>query len=276
MGPNALPVPEAGDGLIEQGIKLKTAVDLHFMNGDQTQNLFLQFDYPFLNNNISVGFCVVPIEYYRLDNNIRDERLARTADPHGFSGGDLYFWTNIQLIRNKLKWPDIRFRMACRTASGGNLEDARFTDMPGYYFDISFGKSFYRNTDKNCWLRWYGMLGFYCWQTNVVNYSQNDAGLFAGGLKWQYHKILINNSVSGYIGYIGMKHQILIRNTSKPHVYSKDQPVVYRFDISTRKGKYEYGFRFQQGLHDFKYSTFRLSVSYFFRHIGVDNSTDQG
>ncbi|MCX6258355.1 MAG: hypothetical protein NTW49_10740 [Bacteroidia bacterium] len=264
MGPNALPVPEAEDGLIEPGIKFKTALDFHFMKGDQTQDLYLQFSHPFCNNMISVGFSAVPAEHYQLDTTIRDERLVRFANPHGFAGGDIIFWTNIQLIKNRPGWPDVLFNMACRTASGGDLQDARYTDMPGYYFDLSFGKSFLQNKEKNSWLRWYLMLGFYCWQTNLTAYSQNDAGLFGGGLKLNLNDILINNSISGYIGYIGMKHIIMIPDSSKPHEYAKDQPVVYRLDISKVSGKYEYGFRFQQGLHDFKYSTFRVSLSYFF------------
>jgi hypothetical protein len=264
LGPNALPVPEADDGLIGHGIKLKTALDLHFMKGDRTQNLFLQFSHPFWNNNISVGFSVVPVEHYRLDHNIRDERRARHSDPEAFGGGDFYFWTNVQLIKNAPKLPDILFGMYCRTASGGNLADARFTDAPGYYFNLSFGKSFYNNAEKNTDLRWYGMIGFYCWQTNINYYAQNDAGLFAGGVKLKWHKIIINNSASGYIGYIGMKNWVMFPNSDKPQTYQKDQPVVYRFDFLRTSGKFDYGIRFQKGLHDFGYSTVRISLTYQF------------
>jgi len=50
--------------------------------------------------------------------------------------------------------------MACKTASG-NLDKARFTDTPSYWFDLSTGKDFNFN---ELVVRPYAMLGFMAWQ----------------------------------------------------------------------------------------------------------------
>ena len=83
FGPNALPVPEIRDALIGSRASLEARADLHFSRGDDTQNLFMKFRYPFLDGRVAVEAYGVPIEHYVLDTVTRDERAARSRDPRG-------------------------------------------------------------------------------------------------------------------------------------------------------------------------------------------------
>lgn len=262
MGPNALPVPEIRTGLLTSDSKFVTAAEMHSIKGDITENLYLGYDQILPGNRASVCFFMVPVEYYQLDREMRNSRLCRSADPHGIAAGDLYFGTDIQLLKDKPGTPDILFGMYCRTASGGSLGNARFTDTPGYYFDFSFGKDFRKDTLQNSKLRWYAMFGFYCWQTNLNDYPQNDAPMIGAGIKYQRKSLSINNSISGYFGYIGAKKYVVVKDSDKPVTYSGDIPFVYRLDIEKSSGKYIYGIRFQQGIHDDWYSSVRISLSF--------------
>lgn len=246
MGPNALPVPEIRDALIERRIFFETAADLHFSSGDNTQDLFLKFHYPFWDGRIAVELYGVPIEHFVMDSITRDERRGRDLDARGFAAGDLYIATMIQLLRDHGKCPDLLLGITLRAASGGNLGNARYTDAPGYFFDLSAGKSF--KTGDKLSLRPYVMLGFYIWQTNRDDYRQNDALLYGAGLSLYGNNFECNAKFGGYKGYIG----------------NGDAPMVFRANTIYKFKNTDLKLTFQQGLHDFNYSTIRLGAVFYF------------
>ena len=212
MGPNALPVPEIRQGYIEQRISLETRADLHFSTGDNTQNLFLKLRFPFWKGRLAVEMYGVPVEYFKMDTLTRDERRGRDRNPEGFAAGDIYIGTLIQLLRDRGSWPDLLLGMTFRTATGGNLSNARYTDAPGYFFDLSAGKSF--KTGPKLFIRPFVMMGFYVWQTNLDNWRQNDAFLYGIGISLYNDNFECNAKYGGYKGYIG----------------NGDAPMVFRAD----------------------------------------------
>lgn len=242
LGPNALPVPEMKKGIIKPGTTLELGVDLHFMKGDPTQNLFARYYRSFAGNKIAIELYGVVLEHYAMSDSIRDVRVARDYDGKGTAIGDLYFSTLIQLVKDR-KFPDTVVRLAGRTASGGQLEAARYSDSPGYFFDFSFSKN-YAGRDEKMSFRPYASVGFYSWQTNDDMNLQNDA--FSGGigadLKWT--KWTVSNSVSGYSGY---KHE-------------RDRPVVYTFDLTHILARNEVRLQYLHGLRDWTYQTIKLSM----------------
>ena len=245
FGPNALPVPEITKGFVMDKGSIELAVDGHFSKGDNTQNLFTKLYYPIVANLIAIESYVVPIEHFKMDTATRDDRAARIKSGEGTAGGDIYFGTIIQLVKNK-KFPDIAIRLSCRTASGTNVSAARYTDAPGYFFDLSGGKDFKIKNSENKKIRVYGMLGFYSWQTNSEAHRQDDALLYGAGIDFSCEKYTISASSAGYIGYIN----------------NHDSPAVVRLNI-LRKGKsFNYGISTQYGLHDFYYKSIRLSLIY--------------
>ena len=136
MGPNALPVPKVRNALINEDVQLEAGSDFHFNKGDNTQNLFFGLFLPFAESKIAIEIYGVPLEHYNMDTVTRDERRAREKSTEGFASGDLYFGTVIQLIKNKRNLPDMTISLNAKTASGTNFENARFTDSPGYFFDL--------------------------------------------------------------------------------------------------------------------------------------------
>lgn len=248
MGPNALPVPEIGKGEMPTDLVFENRMDAHFMPGDKTRNLFTSLSVPF-SKRIAAQLYFVPLEHYDLSCELRLKRHTQWGrEGTGFAIGDVYFGTVMQLVKDKPKWPDILLRMYARTASGNKLYNLRFTDTPGYFFDLSFGKNLSAPIGES--IRIYGMSGFYVWHTFAERNHQNDAFLFGTGLDWQFGDWKVANQVGGYLGYIGVM----------------DKPVVYRGEVQYKKRQWEYFFRYQKGLHHFEYHTFSAGVKF---HYGL-------
>jgi hypothetical protein len=245
MGPNALPLPEIHKGRVRDRYYLEIAPEFHFSRGDQTFDVFTRFDWPVSPGKVNIGVSYVPFEIFRMDTLTRDERAARDYDGKGHSFGDIYVHTQIQLIKNRDKWPDIMLSANIKTASGTNLGSARHTDAPGYYFDISAGKDFPSRHPSIISLRPYILVGFYAYQTHHSDYLQNDCFLLGGGLDLRLSKLIISNKLGAYAGYFN----------------DGDRPFLYRLIISDSKQKpLSWSIRYQQGINDFKYSTFRVSA----------------
>ena len=248
MGPNALPVPEIRNGAIFPDAFVEMATDFHFSKGDDTQDLFGKLYVPLLDCKVALQTSAYIVEHYRTDEETRDERFARTFHTNGWAVGDIYFGAVIQILKDRGKWPDILFGANFKTASGGRLHDARYTDSPGYSFDISFGKSYPFKNNEHISLRPYFQLGFYVWQTHRVDYHQDDAFQYGGGVDLDIKNLRIANQLGGYSGYIG----------------NGDKPLVYRLQVLLQQQKLNYKVAFQQGLNDYPYSSFRISVAWKF------------
>jgi hypothetical protein len=248
MGPNALPVPELTNGRIDSSAELEVAGDYHYSKGDKTTGFYLRGSLPLYENRVSFSVDVVPYEWFRMDTATRDERAARTQSGEGGAGGDIYFYSNIQLVRNKEYLPDILFRAAMRTASGTNLGNARYTDAPGYFFDVSAGKNY--SLKKNI-LRLYVLGGFYTYQTYDLNHPQNDCLLYGIGADIHFSKIIFSQSLAGYSGYLNIG----------------DKPMVYRASVRLKNKMFDWKFSYQVGLNDYDYQRFRLSLIF---HLSAD------
>lgn len=243
FGPNALPVPEIQKGVTGDKAFVEFAADGHFSKGDKTQNLFTKLYYPVVPGIAAIEGYVVPIENYQMDTITRDERASRDRDGRGIAGGDIYFGTIVQLVKSK-KIPDMALRFSTRTASGTNVSAARYTDAPGYFFDLSLGKEYSNENLLLNKIRWYAMIGFYSWQTNSARYRQDDAFLYGAGIDLTFSKIIITQSIGGYYGYIN----------------SDDRPVITRLSIIKKSEKLSYGLQLQSGLNDYPYNSVRIFI----------------
>lgn len=245
LGPNALPVPEIQKGFVGNKATLELAADGHFSKGDKTQNFFTKLYYPLVPKIVAIEGYVVPIEHYAYDTITRDIRASRDRDGKGIAGGDIYFGTIVQLVKDK-KFPDMALRLSMRTASGTKVSAARYTDAPGYFFDLSLGKESVSEKNELRKFRWYLMIGFYSWQTNSGDYRQDDAFLYGAGADFTFSKVTLSPCMGGYFGYIN----------------NHDRPVVARFGISRNSGKNIFGLRFQKGISDFPYTTAEIFFRY--------------
>lgn len=242
LGPNALPVPDVKKGIVPLGTNLEIGFDYHFMEGDPTQDIFAKYYRSFAEGKIAIELYGVIAEHYNMSDFIRDERISRDFDGKGFANGDLYFSTLVQLVKGR-KFPDTMVRMAGKTAAGNQLEGARNTDSPGYFFDFSFSKSYAGRKENHSFLP-YASFGFYSWQTNDEANLQNDAFMYGLGAEIKCMHWTISNSLSGYSGY----------------KKERDKPMVYTIDLNRQFRNKTFRIQYLHGLRDWTYRTVRLSL----------------
>jgi hypothetical protein len=245
LGPNALPVPRIGNGNIDSISSISLTGNLHFSKGDNTQNLTLYGNYFLVKGLISFDVSWVPYEYYTMSHEMKEKRNVFSHfyyDRH--ATGDIHLNTNIRLLKKWEKQVQLALRLGYRFPTSSGLGMARFTDAPGYYFDLSFGKPFHSTN-----LKWVGMMGFYSWQLISDTHRQNDAFLFGSGLEWNTKTLRLQSYVAGYIGYMNN---------------GGDKPVVFRTSLEKKLKRTSLLAGFQQGLHDFRYTSVEMGLKYRF------------
>ena len=248
LGPNALPVPEVKKGIITPNSEFEFTISNHFHPGDPTEDISAKIFIPFAKNKIAVEFYGVILEHYSFSEKIRDERFARDRDGKGYAAGDLNFSTVIQIFKDR-KFPNTLLRFTGRTASATKMSAARYTDTPGYFFDLSFSRPTHDKTDNI--LVPFGSFGFYCWQTNDDKNFQNDAYMYAAGLDYLKSNWLFSASVSGYSGY-----------------KKYDKPVQLNVDIrKDLNQKTAIRFQYLNGFRDWEYKTIRFSFFWKFNPV---------
>lgn len=240
FGPNALPVPHVQKGELVRTTEFEFTASNHFREGDPTQDISGYLHIPFSKNKIAVEMYGVVFEHFAFSEEIRNKRFSRIEDGKGTAIGDFYFSTLIQVIKDR-KFPNTLFRFATKTASGNQLEGARYTDSPAYFLDLSFSKIF-GNSETGA-IKPYGMIGFYTWQTNDELNLQNDALLYGLGADFQKNNWLMSASWSGYSGY---KNE-------------RDRPMQLHFDVRKDFEKKAVRFQYHHGLRDWSYKTIRFS-----------------
>ncbi len=241
LGPNALPVPQVKKGFIEDSTEVEITFSNHFHSGDPTQDISGGIFIPFANNKVAIEMYGVILERYAFSDEIRNERIARDRDGKGLAIGDFYFSTLIQISEDR-NFPNTLLRVALKTASGNQLEAARYSDSPGYFFDLSFSETL--GEIQTGLFRPFGAIGFYSWQTNDELNLQNDALMYALGTDFESQKWLLSASWSGYSGYKNRR----------------DRPMQLNFDLRKDFRNKAVKIQYQQSLRSWGYKTLRISL----------------
>lgn len=243
LGPNALPIPSLPNGLLQEKGFLALDGFSHSATGDQTFNpVFTGYVLP-APGKVALELQWIPLEYFSMSHARKTERrVFHLFYDSRWATGDVLLNTYIQLLRRPQSSADALLRIGYRFPSSSMLGAARFTDAPGYFFDLSAGKPLGPN-----W-RLSGMLGFYVWQTNRDDRLQNDAFLFGAGLShttpgWEW-----TASFRGYWGYMG----------------SGDDPMAASLSLQRRApGRFAWRLGVQQGLLDLRYSTLFVGAIFY-------------
>lgn len=244
MGPNALPVPLINTGSIDSSHSLTLTGNFHFSKGDKTQNIVLYGNYCLVKDFISIDASWLPYENYRMDHTTKEKRHVFSHYYYQHRAiGDVIINTNIRLLNKVRDKIQLAFRMGYRIPTSGDLGSARFTDAPGYYFDLGSAKPMGR---KKEW-KWINMIGFYVWQTYRADHRQDDAFLFGTGFEWSRNALKMQTYFTGYLGY-----------------EEGDKPLLLRSTLEKRFKKISALLRLQYGLHDFDYSSIETGLRYSF------------
>ncbi|TXC76257.1 hypothetical protein [Luteibaculum oceani] len=243
FGPNALPVPEIHQGTLPSAASFTASINQHFGRGNSTTNPFFSFQTPLYSKKVGLEISMVPIEYFKMDTITRDERRVRDRDGKGWTAGDVHISTQIKLLDANDRRPDISLLIHLKTASGGGLGAARYTDTPGYHFAFSVGKTSNPVSKSLQSYRWYSIVGFMAYQTYRTDYRQNDALIYGVGNQIQTKSLNLQTELGGYFGYIN----------------NGDRPLLLRIKLEGKLGNWKkVFFQFQQGLHDFPYSSITI------------------
>lgn len=240
FGANAFPMPELVGGRLSSRWEVELRGEYHTMPGDKTKDVFARLYIPIAKGKAGVTISGVIREFYKTSPEVRDERHAVETESPIPCYGDVVLNCYYQVLRNE-KWADIVVSANLKTASGGRLCDARYTDAASYWFDCNIGRTLWQNDRAS--LRIQGLVGFYCWMTNNLIHRQNDALCYGLGLQGTYRSFSLDCDYSGIHGYRG----------------EGDKPMVIRTKLNYEIKKNIVSFRYKHGLKDHLYDTYSLA-----------------
>ncbi|MBR1808159.1 MAG: hypothetical protein IJ776_02075 [Paludibacteraceae bacterium] len=263
FGPNAFPVPDMTDGSTVRELTMEVAGDGFFgFQRDKTADIFARLRIPLFTDRVNLCLWMPVVEFYQsTDGRLASCRVLpenREKAMRGHEGGDVYVSTDIMFLREKAKCPAMTVRAAVKTASGGGFALARTYDAPGYFFDLSIGKSFFFGKDKNSntWnsgnisLRLAATAGFLCWQTD--NGRQNDAVMYGALLRLKHKYFSVEEVFSGYVGWEGDGDRPMTLKTK----------VAGHIAAPKAKGSFEPYVMYQYGIHDYPFHQLRIGLCY--------------
>lgn len=249
FGPNAFPVPDMLDGRVQKQLRVEIAGDGYLgFQGDKTADAFARVFVPLFTDRVNLTVWMPVMEWYEMSPaRMATCRVPDSLAHRGSGAGDAYFSTDIQILRDK-KWaPDIALRAACKSASGGQYELARHYDCPGYFMDLSVGKSWYlgeKQEANGVELRVAGSAGFLCWQTD--NGRQNDAVMYGLQLLMKSQYVSLRTTYSGYVGWEN----------------DGDKPMIIKGRLSGHAKQFEPYVEYQYGIKDYPFHMLRVGLAY--------------
>jgi len=244
FGPNALPVPELYDGRVPEKNQAEVSVDGFWGFGDQTQSLSTRLTYVPKPGRLSISLWGVLLEHYQTTPAVRDERASMVEDgEETFMIGDLYLSTLLSIFREKKYVPDVNLEIVLKTSASKSPYNARYFDTPGYWFDLTAGKSLKFQHSFVQELRFVGTYGFLCYQLNSAR--QNDASLYGAKVILSSQKWSFENGIHGYRGWLE----------------AGDKPRVLRSKLVYAQNDFHYFVQFQYALHDYPFHRLQAGVN---------------
>lgn len=254
FGPYAFPVPELLEGSICSDLHLEISGD--FASGniagkdfqDRTGAATFKASVPLWTDRATLSVWGEMHEWFSDTPQTRTARRVSSRYPlKEESAGNVYFSIDMLVLKENAKRPSIALRAATQSATGDKYEMARHYDAPGYFFDISTGKSF--DIGANGSFRASATAGFVCWQ--IDRGAQNDALMF--GAKTSYRNHLMTLSAE-YGQYTGLE--------KKKSGQSGDAPKSISLEASVHCGKVSPFMCWKKGLDDWPFSIIRAGVCF--------------
>lgn len=246
FGPYAFPVPDLLEARLDSKwmVELSQDIVIGDLAGKQNKDYTVAPTF-----KINIPLCRIATlsvwgEFHEWYYDTQKTREARRVNPDfplsSHDGGNLYFSLNLSLLQESEYVPAVTFRAVTLTATGDDYEYARHYDAPGYFFDLSAGKSF------KVWegeLRPSASIGFVCWQ--IDRGTQNDAFSVGAKVSYSCHYGKASVEYGQYSGREGVA----------------DSPKTLKADICYDAFKHIRPFVYwAKGLDDWPFSQWRLGV----------------
>ncbi|MDR1981719.1 MAG: hypothetical protein LBQ39_08915 [Tannerellaceae bacterium] len=247
FGPSAFPIPELRTGKSATRFEVELRGQYHSYTGDKTKDLFARALIPFVKGRAGLEINCLIVEDYKMTPETRDERNAVDTESPISYNGDVVICAFFQVVKSE-KWVDAMISLNLKTASGGRLCDARFTDAAAYWLDVTAGRDLLKNSAGDASLRLQAMAGFYCWMTNDVVHRQNDAISYGAGLTGVYRNMTLSTNLSGFYGYEN--------NGDRPLLWRNNLQYTYRNNCIS--------LRYNHGIKDYLYDTYSIGYIRYF------------
>ena len=206
-GPNALPVIDMSSG--ETSEELSVEISGSYFRGFDQSNTFtpnLRLNIPLFSRWVNLEAWYSVMDFYKVQTancKLHNSSIINTSSHWHNVAGDIYVSTNIQVLHRdwfkKEYIPSAVVRIGIKTASGGDFENRRFIDAPGYFLDLTLAEKI---EFENSWARSVsiaGAIGFYCWQTGRA--EQNDAYMYGLRAEFEARYLRLMTEWGGYSGW---------------------------------------------------------------------------
>jgi len=219
------------------------STDVFWGYGDQTQSLSTRLVWTPVPGKVSFSGWGVLAEHYQTTTTVRDQRASMVESGEGtLLIGDFYLSALVSLFSENTYRPDINLQVVLKTASSKTPSDARFMDTPGYWFNLTAGKSLPFKGSLLDELRFVGNIGFLCYQLNQVH--QNDAPLFGGKFLLTAGNWTLESGIHGYSGWLNQG----------------DKPLVLRSKLDFRRGASTFFLQYQHAFRDYPFRRLQTGV----------------
>lgn len=235
MGPNAFYFSNGLTGTVDTQYTLEVKGQSYFTKGEVTLNPFVSINIPF-GKFASLKLSGVPIEYFNTSHQLKtDRKIFWIGYYDQWAAGDLDVLFTGRLKKN----PDMSLLIGLKTASGGRLDLARFTDSPQYFFNyaISWG------SEKT---KYHATTGFTAWQTLDGDHPQDDGWTYAFSVEQSLGKQWkIRPELYGMLAYLK----------------DGDRPMIAKISLNHPFATGKFLFEITRGLVDFPFSGISLGYS---------------
>jgi len=190
-----------------------------------------------------------------MTNEVRDIRQIYWDDKGWDTNlGDLWVSTHVQLLTQERNKFDMVLEVTLKTTTGW-IDNARYTDTPLNYFLLGAAKSFKPKSALIDEIRFAVNGGFYVWQTNMVEASQDEGICYNFGMILKKKQLSFINEYGGYSCYDAYQ---LRGEVGK----GNNDPQILRSRLEWEGSKFTGKLEYQHGFRNYKYETFRLGVVY--------------
>ncbi|MFT6718688.1 MAG: hypothetical protein ACJAY8_001084 [Sphingobacteriales bacterium] len=239
MGPNALPIP-LPTAIAKRPLGISVGNSTAYNKSEYANATYFALNVAPFSDRVRIEFYGMPFEFFKVSHQLKTDRKTFWRKYNSkFANGDLQLTSYFNLLEEKFNRPSFELRINYRFPTSDNVGAARFTDSPGYFFDVSIEKTEINKhlKDKNL-KKWFINLGFYAWQTNDARQFQNDAVVFGLGQKWENDKRRFSIYANGFIGY---------QNNG-------DQPIISGMEYQRNNWR----INLERGLHDYNFTSLKV------------------
>ncbi|MBD3317774.1 MAG: hypothetical protein GF344_18475 [Chitinivibrionales bacterium] len=241
MGPNALPVRHANDIMVGTRIILALTAEYHFDPHEEiTVNPHFSLLIP-VRGIVAVSVFGRPVEYFETSEERRRSRCADNSK--GWSAGDLYFQTSVELLDAMKHFLGISLNIGFKSTTGKGFHSARHINAPGYWVDLSVGHLHEGRGLLS--IRVQSSISFIGWQTNIN--EQNDAVGYNLCGELSFGPRGLASEIAGYYGWM----------------HNGDAPLVARLSFRRKiAGFLQLHIGFQKGIRDQLPYQFRAGTAF--------------